>query len=229
MNADQHAEIRELIPAYALGSLDDDERAMVARHLQLCSACRAEMNSYEAVAGALALAVPSATPSPDVRRRLLREVHGRTSTAPRRQPIPRLPAGRRAWPVMAVVGLAAVVVGVLLWTMLAGLIPGQSSVTLRPTDFAPDATGELRFEGGDEATLEVSGLPVLPAGRQYQLWLVDDQTRDSGAIFEVNAAGWAEVPVTLTRDAGQYDAFGITVEPAGGSPGPTGERVLGSR
>ncbi len=31
----------------------------------------------------------------------------------------------------------------------------------------------------------------------------------------------------MTRAAADYERFGITIEPAGGSPGPTGERVLG--
>ena len=108
------------------------------------------------------------------------------------------------------------------------LSPEVPPVSLSPTDMAPEADGELVFErGGRAATLTVRGLPVLPADRQYQLWLVSDGQRESGAVFSVNSNGWAETAVEMSRAAADYERFGITIEPAGGSPGPTGERVLG--
>lgn len=136
---------------------------------------------------------------------------------------------RRAWPVLAVVALAAIVLGGLLWTAFGlWLAPAVPPVSLSPTDMAPEAAGELVFaRGGRAATLTVRGLPVLPADRQYQLWLVSDGERESGAVFSVNDNGWAETAVEMSRGAAEYERFGITIEPAGGSPGPTGERVLG--
>ena len=71
MTADTHAEIRDLIPAYALGNLDADEVADVTRHLADCASCRSELDAFGAVVDALALAAPEAAPSPEVRRRLL--------------------------------------------------------------------------------------------------------------------------------------------------------------
>ena len=75
--------------------------------------------------------------------------------------------------------------------------------------------------------LTVAGLPVLSPEQQYQLWLIVDGQRASGAIFSVNEDGWAKVSVDSERPLAEYGAFGITIEPTGGSPGPTGERVLG--
>ncbi len=127
------------------------------------------------------------------------------------------------------VALAAIVLGGLLWAAFGlWLSPAVPPVSLSPTDMAPEADGELVFErGGRAATLTVRGLPVLPADQQYQLWLVSDGERESGAVFSVNDNGWAETAVEMSRAAAEYERFGITIEPAGGSPGPTGERVLG--
>jgi anti-sigma-K factor RskA len=262
MSADNHATIRERLPAYALGCLDEAEVGQTARHVDGCPDCAAEWAAYVAVADALALAAPESVPSAGLRGRLLAAVAGERIAAvpaakisPTRKAaetaaeerIAAVPAAkvstrkatetaairrrwpRRAWPVLAVVALAAIVLGGLLWTAFGlWLAPAVPPVSLSPTDMAPEAAGELVFaRGGRAATLTVRGLPVLPAGRQYQLWLVSDGERESGAVFSVNDNGWAETAVEMSRGAAEYERFGITIEPAGGSPGPTGERVLG--
>jgi anti-sigma-K factor RskA len=234
MTATDHDIWGELLPAYALSSLDAAEAAAVARHLERCAACRAELPAWQQVIDALALAAPPAAPSPALRRRLLAEVAAtRPAPAPpaARRPAaaPRPLPARRAWPVMAVVALAAVVLGGLLWAAVGNMGLFDRAVALLPAEVAPEASGELRFPRRGEASLEVWGLPPLPPDQQYQLWLVAGDARDSGAVFAVNQSGWARVPVAVSRPAADYDAFGITIEPAGGSPGPTGERVLGSR
>lgn len=233
MTTDDHTHLGDLAPAYALDCLDTDEAAAFARHLETCSLCRADLLAFHDVADALLQVVPDATPSPAVRERLMAAV-GRKSTVRRSAPLPaarRAPrplAARRARPVMAVVALAAIVLGGLLLALATRWTAPARAVALLPTDAAPAAAGELRFARSGAATLEVTGLPPLSADRQYQLWLVVGDERDSGAVFSVDAAGRAAVPVAAPRPATAYERFGITVEPAGGSPGPTGERVLGS-
>ena len=247
MSADNHAEIRERLPAYALGCLDQAEAGETARHVADCHECEAEWAEWQAVADALALAAPDAAPSPALRGRLLAAAEATNATAQASRPQPSPAAGptaraatrpahparhrpaRRSWPAMAVLALAAVVLGGLLWAAFGRFIsPDVPPVTLVPSDIAPEADGELVFaRGGRAATLTVRGLPVLPADQQYQLWLVSDGQRESGAVFSVNENGWAETAVDMTRAAADYERFGITIEPAGGSPGPTGERVLG--
>ena len=241
MSADNHATIRERLPAYALGCLDEAEVDETAHHVDDCPDCAAEWAEYVAVADALALAVPEAVPSAGLRGRLLAAAAGeRIAAVPAAKISPTKKAAEtaaihtaairgRRWPAMAVVALAAVVLGGLLWAAFGlWLSPEVPPVSLSPTDMAPEADGELVFErGGRAATLTVRGLPVLPADRQYQLWLVSDGQRESGAVFSVNSNGWAETAVEMSRAAADYERFGITIEPAGGSPGPTGERVLG--
>jgi len=245
MLANDHALVRELLPAYALKCLEAAEAADVARHLAGCPTCRAELNAYEQVADALALAAPESAPSAALRGVLLatvaagierkgeREKRRKGEGAKKRgrspfRPLPPSPLLHRRLAVYAVVALAVVVLGGLLWAAVGRPAMDETMVSLAPSDVAPDAGGELRF-GGNGATLEVVGLPVLPPEQQYQLWAVRAEQRASGAIFSVNENGWAEVAVALEHPAAEYDRFGITIEPAGGSSGPTGERVLGWR
>jgi anti-sigma-K factor RskA len=109
-------------------------------------------------------------------------------------------------------------------------------VALAGTDAAPGASGVLVIsQDGSSGTLVADGLPVLEAGKQYQLWLIHDGQRDSGGVFSVSpaqAAGvtpdsYAVMAVQSARPLTDYTGFGVTIEPAGGSPGPTGQKVLG--
>jgi anti-sigma-K factor RskA len=61
---------------YPLGLLDDDAVRDVERHIAFCSACAERVAQARSVAAALAAALPEATPSPALERRL------RASTRP---------------------------------------------------------------------------------------------------------------------------------------------------
>jgi anti-sigma-K factor RskA len=102
-------------------------------------------------------------------------------------------------------------------------------VALAGTEAAPAATGTIVISGdGEYGTLVVDGLPPLDAARQYQLWLIEDGQRTSGGVFSVSSEGYGAMEIASPEPLSRYSAFGITVEPAGGSPGPTGDKVLGS-
>jgi anti-sigma factor RsiW len=47
-------QIEELIGAYALDAVDDDEREVVEQHLAVCARCRAELAEHREVAALLA-------------------------------------------------------------------------------------------------------------------------------------------------------------------------------
>lgn len=49
-----HAELQELLGAYALDAVDDDERVVVEDHLRECGICRAEVADHREVTAALA-------------------------------------------------------------------------------------------------------------------------------------------------------------------------------
>jgi anti-sigma-K factor RskA len=69
-------------------------------------------------------------------------------------------------------------------------------------------------------------LPDLPPGKVYQLWVVGGQAPVSAGIFEPDAAGRATTIVEPGRAFPEPAAFAVTLEPAGGVPQPTGDKVL---
>ena len=230
--------VTELIPAYALGCLDEDEAEQVERHLAVCDSCRAEAESYRLVSEQIALAGPLVTPPAELRTRLM----ARIAPAPDPEPVPRPSPGPSLWqqlvtftqqiaPVWTPVSLLLIagllIANVALWRAQSAVAPGLTSVEMTGTDQAPTARGVLSV-AGDAGVLVVSNLPPLDASQQYQLWLIQDGQRIDGGVFSVDPWGCGQLQIAAPQPILDYSAFGITVEPAGGSPGPTGAKVLGS-
>ncbi len=233
----------ELIPAYALGCLDEDEAGQVERHLAECQSCRAEAESYRRVSAQLMLAAPLVTPPPDLRARL----HAAIAPAPAPEPTPRpspRPSPRRSlweqlaafsqriapvWtPVSLLLIVGLLVANVAVWRAGSSSMGALASVEMVGTDQAPDARGVLSATG-ETGVLVVYDLPPLDASQQYQLWLIQDGQRTNGGVFSVDHTGFTQLRVNAPQPLLSYSAFGVTVEPAGGSPGPTGAKVMGSQ
>jgi len=69
-----------------------------------------------------------------------------------------------------------------------------------------------------------SGLPALPAGQVYQLWLIGPVKTVSAGLLPTAQAG-VTTPVVATGIT-KGDKLGLTVEPAGGSSQPTTLPIL---
>jgi anti-sigma-K factor RskA len=184
----------------------------------------------------LALAAPRAEPPAGLERRVFAEVRatGRAASPRPAAPFlrsPRFLAVAAAACFIAAVALAAA--NLALARDLRGLatraIPETPVVVVMSgTPFAPAASAVL-IVGADSrhGTLAVKNLAVLEADRQYQLWLIRDGARTSGGVFSVDAAGDGTLLISAPRPLDGYLSFGVTIEPAGGSQGPTGAKVLG--
>ncbi len=104
------------------------------------------------------------------------------------------------------------------------------TLALTGSQFSPDAIGTLVIsKDGDHGTLVVDGLPVLDGEHQYQVWLIRDGSRASGGVFSVDKFGYGALWISSPEPLKNYQAFGVTIEPTGGSPGPTGNKVLGGQ
>ena len=89
------------------------------------------------------------------------------------------------------------------------------------------ATGFVLISAnGDDGALIVDGLPPLGEDQEYQLWLIRDGERTSGAVFSTDERSYAGMRIRAPRSLLEYSAVGITIEPAGGSAYPTGAQVL---
>jgi anti-sigma-K factor RskA len=240
------AHVLDLLPAYALGSLDSDEVSRVKEHLLGCLICRNESNSFQAVADQLNLAMPAAAPSPDLKDRLMQRVK---ITRPQPHPSVQNPA-RSPWrrppgqvwldrllPAWSLASLFLIFVlggfSLFLWQRVDRLEyatspGGMRAVPLTASDPASRATGYVLIsEDGDSGALVVDGLPPLGESQQYQLWLIKDGKRTSGAVFSTDEKNYGGTRIRSPLSLHEYSSVGITIEPTGGSPQPTGPRVLG--
>jgi anti-sigma-K factor RskA len=232
-----HRELEELLAAFALGILEQEELRSVQGHLRVCPSCRASLERYEEVTGMLGLSALEAEPPEGLQERIL-EGLGQRPRRPRKR-VPRFWTVPRLAPAWAAAGalVLAILIGfnALLWRQVRRLEARTERlrsqlVALEATESAPQARGLMIIDAGQQtATLVVEGLPALDPDRRYQLWLIRDGQRTSGGLFSVSPGGVGVLVVTAPQPLGNYQAFGVTVEPAGGSPGPIGPRVLGGR
>lgn len=101
---------------------------------------------------------------------------------------------------------------------------------LSGTTDAPDAFGRVYVDPATgEGMLMVRGLPPLPAGRVYQLWVVgeDGKRESAGLLTWTDRQGNGYTLIQCPEKLARWQWFRVTQEPAGGSPEPVGPRVLG--
>ena len=224
--------ILDFLPAYALGSLDEDEARLVVEHLNSCHLCRSELNTFQNISNQLAFAAPESFPSENLRRRFIERIDEIKSTRPQRETFR---AQRRLVPiggfVAALVVFALLASNLLLWQrlnnleVLAGPL-GMRAITLQNTEAAPTASGFVIISSdGLEGVLVVDELPMLDAEYEYQLWLENGGTT-SGAVFPVDESGYRGLRIDAPQSLLLYSSVRITIEPAGGSNIPTGDTVL---
>lgn len=238
---EKHSAFQENIAAYALGALDAEEMAALEAHLGTCETCRAELAEYQRVSSGLLAALPARTPRAAARRQLQKRISGQMS---RSRP-------QFNWSVGQVIfaGLMAALVGLNLLTISqiyslkreqAELMNQRTSEQTAIAMLAYPTTKTLTFDqNGVSGSLLVDkqrnlvaifawNMALPPAGKAYQMWLVDPQGDRTSGGFLVPETGYPFVMTVIhsPQPLGNFTSLGITVEPAGGSPQPTGPRVL---
>jgi anti-sigma-K factor RskA len=104
--------------------------------------------------------------------------------------------------------------------------PDVARVDLAGQAVAPTATARAFWSRSRGMVFTASNLPPLPAGKTYQLWVVTGQGPISAGLLTLDAQGGANETIKTPVDIPQPVAMAVTIEPLGGSPGPTGERYL---
>jgi anti-sigma-K factor RskA len=191
-------DLHELTAAYALDALDDDERREFEAHLRDCDQCRAELAELAGTVGALAYAAEGPAPPDELRNRVLvaaRE-EGPSNVVALRPRRTRLYAGA------ALAAVAAVAIAIGLWTGLSG---GSSQDKLA---LAVNRT---------DATMTVTGLPDAPAGKTYEVWVIEGATPARAGLFHQGG----KQTIRLSRPVPASAQVAITIEAAGGVDAPT--------
>lgn len=244
--------LQDLYGAYALRALAADEMLRVEEHLARCPVCRQEVRELGEGARSLQVLAGEATPPAWLRQRLvaaareLPQVEAPEGLRPRSR-VDRRPApGRRFLLVAGLLFLFLLAPPLLwgetaarrvelLWTGLAGHRSIRDVVLLAdPTTRLFPVRGEGPGAGAwgtlalnrrsQRMLLLVKGLPPQE-GRVYQVWLMEDGGRESAGLFQAEP-GRAALLSHSSRRLGEIDAVGVSLEPEGGSPAPTGPRVL---
>lgn len=239
MARDEHNPFLEDIPAYVAGALDADEIAALEAHLESCASCRTELASYRLVDQSLLMAVPPKQPSAGLRKRL-------QSRLPSAQKASR---PRLTWSFgQLAMGLAIAALLVLNLVSFAqlGQIRSQQAHLLNQVHDAQTALGMLSSNdvqvlpisaekvsgtlllGHEQAVLILEDLPALTADRVYQMWLIEPNGgRVSAGLFRPERGQVYTTQVISSQQImSGFVGLGVTVEPAGGSAQPTGERLF---
>ncbi len=103
---------------------------------------------------------------------------------------------------------------------------GVRTLDLAGQPAAPEARGRLFRSAGGGAFFAAAGLPPLPPGRVYQLWLIPDAAPIAAALLSVDAEGRAMAAVTLPERVTEDVPAALTQESAGGVERPAGNVYL---
>jgi len=212
-----HGEIQDLLGAYALGAVDDNERAIIDAHLQTCESCRIELDDHSRLAETLLRHASRVSPLASIESNGSAKKNG--------------DAGRerrvRRWAAPVAIVIVAVILGgvfvqaeirsdgletrmqrieVLERAQLATTDPAAVVTTLRTPRSEPVLTVVSRRAAGGASYAMNSALPRLTGGRTYQLWRVD-----SGVITAAVALGPRPDATAFSLPSG-VSGFLLTVE-----------------
>jgi anti-sigma factor RsiW len=238
-------DLHSLSGAYALDALDSDaERDRFARHLSRCPSCANEVRGLREVATALAFAATAEAPA-GMRGRVLAaaartrqlppEVRARRLQARPQRTLPWVP-----W-LSGAVALASIAVAVFF-----GLSQSHTQDELNQARAQNQALSvvlsaprvqvlsQVSTSGGTaivvlaaerhELAVVTTGLPALPAGKVYQLWLISKAKIVSAGLLPTARSG--QTPAILATGVVKGDALGLTVEPAPGSAQPSTKPIV---
>ena len=240
-------DMHSLSGAYALDAIESgSELDRFTRHMSRCASCASEVRGFREVATALAFAA-TAEPPPELRDRVLAAA-ARTRQLPPEVRTHARPQRTRAWPLKGpwvpwlsgVIATASIVVAVLFGFAQAHtqqelnqaraqnqaialvLSAPQVKLLTHSTTMGGVATVVLAADR-HELVVTTSGLPALPTGKVYQLWLIGKTIVSAGLLPSAKSG---QTPPVLASGVVKGDALGLTVEPAGGSRKPTTTPIL---
>ena len=238
-------ELRDEYELYALGLSEGPEREELAIHLERrCAQCSAGVATALGTVAAMALLADQVAPPARLRRRVMASVGVEPESAAEGR-------SWFSWPMLIPVAFAlgALMLWVesrnTLSERQAELVQARRQIEQQATELGqirpvlaflnqPDTKlvnfgagapappkGSILVNPRDGVLLMASNLPVLPAGRIYQMWLIPKGgAPQSAGLFRALANGTAlhARPGTVAADT---VAVAVSVEPEAGSAAPT--------
>jgi anti-sigma-K factor RskA len=230
------AEAHELIAGYALDALEPADRARAEQLLERSEEAREELRSLTETAAAMATAVSGPAPPPALRERILEDARADRETvvplASRRRP--------RLVPVLGAAAAIAAVVAIALgiWGLSVSSDLDDSRAALAQARAAaavlasPDARQVALREGdgslvvsGSDAVLVLNSMEDAPAGKTYEVWVLDGETPVRAGLFP---GGGSRDVVPVEGSVGPGAKVLVTLERSGGVDAPTTSPVVAS-
>lgn len=230
------SELLDLIPAYALEALEPDEKRQVEALLMTDAEAQQLLAEYQDITTHLILATPArrapAHLQSDLRQRLAANRPQVQSVAPSAAA---RPTRRRVsiWvPLLAAAAVIAIVFGAAaylnrnpaedLYNKIKAM-PGYKTMPIPSSDPNAPAGEMVASPDGTQAVIRITRMPTLQSDRTFQLWLINDNGPQSGGLFsfkQPDATYYVVVPLE-SRNVMDYKAYGVSVEPSGGSKAPS--------
>jgi len=221
MSNDPH----DLLAAYALDALDDDERERFERHLADCAECTEQLAMLREPVAALAYAAEGPVPPEELRDRIIEGARAEPRAA-----VIKLP--RRNWALGAAAAVAAaaalLAIGLGLWanSLSNSLDRERSARSVVDRLLAEHATakpltgakGSLIVARNGQAALLVCELADAPSAKTYEAWVISGRSPVPAGLFR---GGSGCTPVSLTQRVPKSATVAVTLEQAKGATSPT--------
>jgi anti-sigma-K factor RskA len=223
MSENGHERRRDELAAYLLGALEPGEAAELERHLAGCEECRTELEWLRPAVQILPESVQRVEAPPQLRARLMEQVHSEAESVPAPRRERRWSIG--GWSLRPVAGLAAlvlVVAAVAAYAIGSGDSGGAHTTTV-VTGHSPGVVAEVVRDGGT-GTLHLTNLHQLPSDKVLQAWVErDGRVVSAKTLFVPNQDGTASATID---DMEGVKTVMVTAEPRGGSVQPTSPPIV---
>lgn len=226
-----------LLPAYALDALDHDEKAEVETLLADDPEAQTMLAEYQVLTQSLILTAPARQAPAHLKGDLRLRLASRAGSEAEMIPQPRPPQLWRRW--LSVAAILVIVFGItwglsllqtptiespigeVLFTELSQL-EDTTRISVSARENFEQVSGELVVHRySNRAVIHVYGLPELQSDQTYQLWLNGPDGVVNGGLFQPMASGTAtNIILPLEQNFDDYNGFGVSLEPAEGSPFP---------
>lgn len=234
-------DLHRLAGAYALGALRTEEAAFYERHLAVCEACRDEVSEYLETAARLGMAA-SETPPEGMRAAVLAAVSQTRQVRPEVTMPLRYRLRSNLTAVAAVLTVAVLSLGAATLYLMQQVNGADEStaivnavgelvdaddvrrIVLDPANGVAGGMSLLVSDSQDAALLVGRDMVASEPGEALQLWLFHDGEPVPAAVAPVDADG--TVQVLWHGSVVGAELAAVTIEPAEGSPAPTGDVLV---
>ena len=212
--------VEEQLSAYLLGALDSVELRALDSHIDACGRCRRTLSEHGEITENLTYGARQLDPPARIKQRLMSRIEAYQGHSPAgfAAPISRLLSALGFSP-GTYSGMAAAAPYQLYRTYPAAM-PGLAVEELVAAWRSDGARGMLLApRSGRTAHVAAFGLPPLPVGLVYRVWVVTDQRRYDGGSFTVDPTGYGYVDLRLPTALAELHSITVTIERADGDRG----------